>query len=295
MSSILKEPYQISVWEDELVPEVVTHHNEPTFSFDKGTFLTDEVYNGTGFKENYILNADETSWLYKNNHTISVSLEDYQILSSNADYKYTKVIREHFEESRGLIIGANDMDSPYAAVNSSLKTNVNGSANLTFTMYYKVFDPDVMDFVINPLAAAVLNERKIKLHFRDKWYDMVIKNCVEDSTAYSFTYTCSDIYINELSKNGFKVELDTELENNQGTVTKVAETILEGTDWHVAPARETLSDKEAAEYEKKYGKVYSDVIVQTNIEPIYQGILNQTIEVEPVNDFTPDEYADMSD
>ena len=177
------------------------------------------------------------------------------------------------------------MDSPYAAVNSSLKTNVNGSANLTFTMYYKVFDPDAMDFVINPLAAAVLNERKIKLHFRDKWYDMVIKNCVEDSTAYSFTYTCSDIYINELSKNGFKVELDTELENNQGTVTKVAETILEGTDWHVAPIEE--------EAPKDYAGPYSDVIVQTNIEPIYQGILNQTITVELVNEFTPDEYADM--
>ena len=179
------------------------------------------------------------------------------------------------------------MDSPYAAVNSSLETNVNGSVKLTFTMYYKVFDPDAGDFVINPLAAAVLNERKIKLHFRDKWYDMVIKNCVEDSTAYSFTYTCSDIYINELSKNGFKVELDAELENNQGTVTKVAETILEGTDWHVAPIEE--------EAPEGYAGPYSDIIVQTNIEPIYQGVLNQTITVEPVNDFTPDEYADMSD
>lgn len=254
MSSILKEPYQISVWEDELVPEIVEYYKE--IEEGKIETITSEEYNN--------------------------------LLSDEEKQQYTqKIIREHFEESRGLIIGANDMDSPYAAVNSSLKTNVNGSANLTFTMYYKVFDPDVMDFVINPLTAAVLNERKIKLHFRDRWYDMVIKNCVEDSTAYSFTYTCSDIYINELSKNGFKVELDTELENNQGTVTKVAETILEGTDWHVAPIEE--------EAPKDYEGPYSDVIVQTNIEPIYQGILNQTIEVEPVNDFTPDEYADMSD
>lgn len=253
MSSILKEPYQISVWEDELIPEIVEYYKKTEEG--KIETITSEEYNS--------------------------------LLSDEEKQQYTqKIIREHFEESRGLIIGANDMDSPYAAVNSSLKTNVNGSANLTFTMYYKVFDPDVMDFVINPLAAAVLNERKIKLHFRGKWYDMVIKNCVEDSTAYSFTYTCSDIYINELSKNGFKVELDTELENNQGTVTKVGETILEGTDWHVAPIEE--------EAPKGYKGPYSDVIVQTNIEPIYQGILNQTITVEPVNDFTPDEYADMS-
>ena len=253
MSSILKEPYQISVWEDELVPEIVEYYKE--IEEGKIETITSEEYND--------LPSDEEKQQYTQ-----------------------KIIREHFEESRGLIIGANDMDSPYAAVNSSLQTNVNGSTNLTFTMYYKVFDPDVMDFVINPLAAAVLNERKIKLYFRGKWYDMVIKNCVEDSTAYSFTYTCSDIYINELSKNGFKVELDAELENNQGTVTKVAETILEGTDWHVAPIEE--------EAPEDYTGPYSDVIVQTNIEPIYQGILNQTIEVELVNDFTPDEYANMS-
>ena len=71
MSSILKEPYQISVWEDKPIPEVVTHHTESTFPFTEGKFLTDEAYNGMGFKENWILNKDKTLWLYKNNNTVS--------------------------------------------------------------------------------------------------------------------------------------------------------------------------------------------------------------------------------
>lgn len=248
MSSILKEPYQISVWEDELIPEIREYYTNKELTEGK---ITEEEYKNLEAKEGY----------------------------------YEKVIMKHFEETRGLIIGAHDMDSKYAAVNAQLKTNVNGSVTLTFTMYYKLFDEDAMDFVINPLAAALTNERKIKLHFRDKWYDMVIKNCVEDSSSYSFTYTCSDIYINELSKNGFKVELDAKLENNQGTVTEVAETILSGTDWHIAPIKEDAPTG--------YEGPYSDIIVQTNIEPLYRGVLNQSIEVELVNTYTPDEYADM--
>ena len=94
----------------------------------------------------------------------------------------------------------------------------------------------------------MVNERKIKLKYDGKWYDFVIKNIEEDSVNHSFNYTLIDSFINELSKNGFSIELDTELENNNGTIRKLSEAILEETDW-------------------KVGEV--DTLVETNIEALY--------------------------
>ena len=70
---------------------------------------------------------------------------------------------EHYEETQGIVIGAYDMNSVYAAINPILKKNVNGSVELTFGMYYKPFDPDAQDFIINPFNALLLNEAKVKL------------------------------------------------------------------------------------------------------------------------------------
>jgi hypothetical protein len=49
-----------------------------------------------------------------------------------------------------------------------------------------------------------------------------------------FSYTCKDRFINELSKNGFELEFDNELENNMGTVDYLAKEILKGSDWELA-------------------------------------------------------------
>ena len=62
-------------------------------------------------------------------------------------------------------------------------------------------------------------------------------------------YTLIDSFINELSKNGFSIELDTELENNTGTIKELSEAILEGTDWKVDEV---------------------DTLVETNIEALYE-------------------------
>jgi hypothetical protein len=62
------------------------------------------------------------------------------------------------------------------------------------------------------------NERKVKLKYDNKWYDLIIKNIEEDSTSKAFTYTCKDIFVTELSKNGFELEFDGKLGNNMGTL-----------------------------------------------------------------------------
>jgi hypothetical protein len=226
MSSI-KEPYVISVWEEEMIPAQDW--------YIQGDIITEEEYNELlkEEKQNYRPHSNLENKYIK--EKVRLSVDEYkEILINNPEAAETYeryTIMEHFEEVQGVIIGSDNIDSVYSAINPIFKENVNGSVELTFNLYYKVFDPDILDFSSNPYVPLLTNEAKIKLKFRDRWYDLVVKSCVEDSTNYMFTYTCKDFYINELNKNGFKVELDAELENNQGTVTKLGKTILKDTDW----------------------------------------------------------------
>lgn len=214
---VIREPYELSVWLDELIPE------------------------------------QNQTW-------------------EENDIKKTGIILEHYEERKVAIIGANDMDTPFAARNPNLILNVNGSVTLTFEMFYRCFDEwygEEGDFRDNPYTSLLNNEAKVKFKFRDEWYDLLIKKVEENSENYTFKYTTSSFFINELSKNGFKVELDVELENNQGTVTDLALKIMKETDWIV--------DVEN-----------SDILVQTITEPIYAGFLSKDIRVEKVADYMPD-------
>jgi hypothetical protein len=105
-------------------------------------------------------------------------------------------------------------------------------------MYYQYIDFETGEKVYNPFNKYMVNERKIKLCLGKpgpgaKWFDFVIKQIQEDSESKTFTYTCKSQFVNELSKSGFDLVLDNELENNMGTIDQLAATILEGSDWAV--------------------------------------------------------------
>lgn len=156
--------------------------------------------------------------------------------------------KKYHQERKLMIIGSDKMTAPLRAIKPIFKENVNGTHTLTFSLYTKYFDEDVGDFIDNPFLPYMVNERKVKLKYDNKWYDFVIKEIEEDSLEKSFNYTLTDSFINELSKNGFSIELDTELENNQGTIGELSETILKGTDWKVG---------------------HVDTLVQKNVEALY--------------------------
>ena len=156
--------------------------------------------------------------------------------------------KQYYQEKKLMIIGSNQMTSHMRANNPRLVENVNGTHTLTFTLYSRYWDEEVGDFVDNPFLPYMVNERKVKLKYDDKWYDFIIKDIEENSEERSFDYTLTDSFVNELSKNGFSIELDTELENNQGTIKELSKTVLDGTDW-------------------KIGHV--DTLIQKNTEALY--------------------------
>ena len=191
--------------------------------------------------------------------------EDYLVEASNG-------VPAHFEERKLCVIGSNSMTDSFRAFSPEMVSNINGTHKFTFKMYYVIKENEVTigdsTFTIesgkNPFLNLLVNERKLKVLWKGDWYDLVIKNCQEDSSGKSITYTCTDVYINELSKNGFNLVLDTELENNSGTVLDLAESVLEGTDWNL--------DRNG-----------SDVIQQKKEEPVY--------EVNTLEDWTLDDQT----
>lgn len=186
----------------------------------------------------------------------------------------------NFSEKKIAVIGAHDMNSWSRAVNPQLQQNLNGTSTLTFSMYYQYYDSEKKEFVRNPFVDLIFSERKIKLKYEDgsedPWHDFIIKEIQEDSESYRYIYTATDLFINELSKNGFKVEFNTELENNNGTNTQLVRTILEETDWKIVPTKEEIS-KNGFEEWCDYNGDYSDLLRQTKIEPLYPVTLNKQI------------------
>ena len=173
------------------------------------------------------------------------------------------IIAQYYKERKMCIIGSDIMDTPIRAVAGKLVTKVNGENILTFNMYSHYYDEEADDFFVNPFIGLLVNERKIKLRYGElgaedtKWYDLVIKNVQENSETKTFTYTAKDLFINELSKSGFNLELNAELENNMGNINTLAKVILEGSDWKL--------------------KDSGIILCQTVDEPLYEIVLNKQI------------------
>lgn len=173
-------------------------------------------------------------------------------------------IPEHYEEEKICIIGSDTMTSQARALEPKLVRNVNGTNKLTFKLYYTYIDNETGKRIQNPFISLLVNERKVKCKWENQWYDFVIKGIQEDSNGKTITYTCEDLYINELSKTGFSLEFDQKLNNNQGTTQELAKKVLEGTDWAVDTGN-------------------SDHILQTIEEPLYKATLVNDLDVKDKN------------
>ena len=184
---------------------------------------------------------------------ITPSLSDTKVADGTADSNNGPGI---FEERKLTVIGSHNLHSPTSAYNVSLKENVNGEKTLTFSLP-RIYRDRNGQSIENPFLSFLSAERKLKLRDgkdevtatieggdvitnaadeeqESKWYDFVIKNIDEDRNGQVNTYTCKELYVNELGKNGYALVLDSELENNYGTLSELAGRVLEDTDWKLA-------------------------------------------------------------
>ena len=175
----------------------------------------------------------------------------------------TNPVEYRFEENKLAVIGSDKMTGLNKVYDPVFNKKTNGEKTLSFSLRYKYFDPYIgNDGIINPFAALLVNERKIKLHYDNQWYEFIIKDHNESSDGLEWTYNCVDAFVLELSKNGYNLTFDSELNNNHGTAQELAEKVLENTDWRLGEV----------DIEKQYVE-----------EPIYKATLESTSNVIIIN------------
>ena len=174
-----------------------------------------------------------------------------------------KLTQDGFTEHKIAVIGSDTMSGPNKVYDPVFNKKANGEKTLSFSLKYKYFDPySGNEEVVNPFAALLVNERKVKLKYDGQWYEFIVKDHTEASEEYTWSYTCTDAFVLELSKNGYNLEFSADLNNNQGTAFELAEKTLADTDW-------------------KLGGV--DPFKQLVEEPIYKATLTSTTGIEIIN------------
>jgi hypothetical protein len=62
-------------------------------------------------------------------------------------------------------------------------------------MYGRYIDNETGEEVRNCFIDDLTNEKKIKLWYKNKWHDFVIKNISENSSNYLYTYQLEDAFV----------------------------------------------------------------------------------------------------
>jgi len=164
-----------------------------------------------------------------------------------------------FQEQKLVVIGGDSYNAPQHAYNIKEQRSMNGDRTLSFNMLGKYIN-ESGELVDNPYWSLLVNERKLKLRdgaeydfstdlhelteedSDNRWRDYIIKTINEESANYVYSYTAKEQYVNELGKNGWSVNLNTELNNNLGTLQELADKILENSGW-TASVEETVLEK----------------------------------------------------
>lgn len=140
-------------------------------------------------------------------------------------------------EKKMLIIGADTMTYDGRATAVKLTRKVNGTNTLTFQMLDSFFDSQLGEMVYNDFIDELFAERKVKLFYKEKWFEFYIKNVKEEKKHNSVlkTFSCEDAFIDELARNGYGITFDEELYNNVEEIGTFTEEVLEDSIWEYEP------------------------------------------------------------
>lgn len=134
-----------------------------------------------------------------------------------------------------------------SAYNIIFTPNVNGTKTLEFNVPIYCIDEFTGERELNPRYKFLTNERKVRLFYKNKVYNFLIKNVVEtkdDNLSTVLKVTCSDAVVEELSKIGWSTYFDEY--NGIGNTHELMSKVLKGSDW--------IYDQEGSDtfYEEEY-------------------------------------------
>lgn len=154
-----------------------------------------------------------------------------------------------------------------------LTPNINGIKNLKFTLPVYYTDFKSKEAILNPRYKYIANERKVRLLFKDEYYDFIIKDVEEsrnEDLLKTIIVTCEDAIVEELSNMGWALIFD---ENNgMGTAQELSPLILDETGWTFDHAN---SDKfYESEYINKDGIMNTIPGASQNAQKVSYDVIN---------------------
>ena len=170
-------------------------------------------------------------------------------------------------------LAATDNNFSGGAYDIEFYTKIDGTHELTFKMPQYYFDENKGEYVYNSIIDHLINKSKIEVVKSNKSFLMVINEIQEEEkdNTISYTYSCIDAYIEELSKNGYGIFFSDEVEdhNGLGTIHEFAEKIIKDTDWEYVRDNTGILN----EYKKE---------LQYNIDQARYDYVNILMPVHPV-------------
>ena len=194
----------------------------------------------------------------------SQDISTIEIDTSTENWQKKTVVKSipKLKERKVAVIGKGNVVNQMYAFDINFKQNVNGTSTLTFSMFSKYLSDDTKRLESNPFVQLIKNEAILKLYFQQEWYDLLVRNVQEDKINHTIKVTATDVYAEELLKNGYNIEFSADTMNSVGNIYDLADKVVENTEWKVARF--------------STNNIHSDIIRQYNKEFVYKVKVNST-------------------
>lgn len=172
----------------------------------------------------------------KENYEISVWRDVYEMRAGETEATW--------HEDKIAIIGSNTRTDAARAFNPVLTVDIYGQETFKFDIYSKYYDEDGTQ-VENPYLNLLINEAKVKVKFRGKWHDFIIKEVGEvHGNNFVVSYSCQSLAIYELGKSGYEIDFSEGQNNNVQTASEFMRTALDGSGWKFSRGNANLLEED---------------------------------------------------
>lgn len=195
---------------------------------------------------------------------------DYQIILCEDYYDGTS-----YKEREICEIGSSSSNFSGKAISPEFYTKIDGTHELSFDLPRYCFNEETGEQEDNELIGLITNKSKIILIKPEKdnpkkEYHFVVNTRTDkdDDSIFSYSYHCTDAYIEELSKTGYGLSFSDDVEGGEGlgTIHELAEKILKDSGWEydkekTGPLLEYSTDLEYNINQQRYDTIYKPVPV----------------------------------
>jgi hypothetical protein len=171
-------------------------------------------------------------------------------------------------------IGSSTSSFSGKAFNTVFYTKIDGTHELSFELPRYYLNEETGETVSNELIEFVTNKNKLILKDveENKEYHFVVNKKIdkEDNGIFSYSYSCTDAYIEELSKTGYGLTFTDEVDGNGlGTIHELAREVLKDSGWEYAEEKtgDLLEYSTDIQYNKEQRR-YDTVYIPQPVHPI---------------------------